>query len=144
MRFVIAVLLGAIAVFNLSGAAATDGGTGAVPEQQRTRDAVAARAAARWDALIRNDLDAVYQFEAPGYRKAISLEAFRSRFGAAAVWKEAKVLQVDLSPDATAAEVRVEIAYEPRLPMAGDFGLTRRPVKESWLEKDGHWWHVSK
>jgi hypothetical protein len=130
-------------------APATDGAAPADTSQQggapkEIVEAVSARALARWRALIDGDLDTAYAFEAPGFRKAVTLDAFKSRFGGAAVWKAVEVERVELVGDGTAARVVLMVTYEPRLPTGMEFGPMRRPVTEAWLRKSGQWWHVSK
>ena len=54
------------------------GGQASLETQEAKQAAVAARAKARWDALVRDDLEAAYAYLSPGSREVVSLDKFKA------------------------------------------------------------------
>jgi len=100
------------------------------------------RALARWQALIKGDFDAAYQFETPAYRAVYTQRQFQYQFGAQIVWRMADLKNIHYD-NPSVARVEVEVAYlygEPEKKDSSVLNTTSR-INEVWLLKDGQWWH---
>lgn len=96
---------------------------------------VTQRAKARWDAMVKDDLDTAYGYFSPGSRELITLEKFKAstRRGA---FREGKVESVTCEDEA--CQVKVMVTYDhPKMK-----GITT-PVIESWIVDGGQAWLVS-
>lgn len=103
---------------------------------------IAARAQARWAALIKGDFATAYQFETPAYRSVFSAQQFQSQFGGAAMWTMAKVNSVRYDQN-NVALVSVDVHYTVALP-ASVGHTASRVMQERWLYTDGDWWYISR
>ena len=93
-----------------------------------------ARAEARWDAVIKDDLDAAYAYMSPASREVTSLEKYKANT-AARRFREAKIDSVACEADA--CTVRLLVTYDhPRMK-----GITT-PIVESWIIDGGQAWYV--
>lgn len=108
----------------------------AAPTTRAAREAlVAQRARARWDAVVKDDLDTAYGYFSPGSKELISLDKFKAstRRGA---FREAKIESVTCEEDA--CQVKVLVTYDhPKMK-----GITT-PILESWIVDGGQAWLVS-
>ena len=125
-----------IALFALTSCAVSPVGDGSgvqVPAEGRN-DAVAKRVSARWDALIKGDLDAAYALLSPASREATTLEQFKrnTRKGG---FREAKVDKVDCG--AEICTVKVWVTYDHRL-MKG----VQTAIEETWIFDKWQAWLV--
>ena len=104
---------------------------GRPPEQ-----AVAERAQARWDLLVKGDFEGAYGYLSPGSRSVLSqsnyVESLRKGF-----WKAAKVGKVACGTE-QACDVDVRIEYE----FQGHRIST--PLRETWVREGSQWWYVKK
>lgn len=107
------------------------------PEEQ-----VKARAQARADAMVKRDLDRVYEFFAPAYRAAVPVQTYRNSIGKALVMVGATVESVECeSLEKCIAKVRVETKplVVPRFT-----GTISTYADETWLLEAGQWWFFQK
>lgn len=107
-------------------------GSGVLPSDapaETKQSVVASRAAARWDALIRGDLDAAYNYMTEASREAVPLDRFKARRQAVVV-REAKVLGVACGVDTCTAEIL--LTYDHR---SFKGGSTR--TNETWIWERG-------
>jgi len=110
------------------------GGAAAPTSPEAVKAAVTARANARWDAIVRNDIDRAYTFLSPASREAISLERYKAT-ARRRDFRQGKVESVTCEADA--CRVRVLVTYDhPRMK-----GITT-PIVESWIMVDGQAWYV--
>jgi hypothetical protein len=101
----------------------------------QSRDALLReRVTARWDALIRDDIDAAYAFMSSGSRSTMSLDVYKRNFRRGA-FREAKIESINC--DADACKVRLLVTYDHRLMK----GITT-PVNEAWVFDNGQPWYV--
>ncbi len=123
-----AALVFAAAISVLGGCAALD----ARPPEEVLK----ARSQQRWDALVKSDFKAAYQYLSPGSRAVLTPEAYTSSLRAG-FWKGAEVEKV-LCEGSDACDVHVKIEYE--------FRGTRikTPLKETWIKDGSNWWYVQK
>lgn len=98
------------------------------------------RVLARWQALIKGDFEAAYQFETPAYRAIFTSNQFRYQFGNQTRWRMANIANIRYD-DSIVARVRVEVAYRYANPEKGREMLDMtQGVNEVWLRKEGQWW----
>lgn len=107
-------------------------------EAQKTN--IAARAQARWDALIAGDFTRAYAFQTPAYRSVFSAQQFAGNFGNAVAWRLARVKSVQYDPS-NVARVVVEVEYEAPVGLRTARGV--RQMSENWLYSDGSQWYIS-
>lgn len=101
---------------------------------------VARRAQARWDALIRGDIETAYAYLAPGYRKIKSLERYRRGIHGVGKWREARVERVTC-PEKDVCNVDMQVKVRLMVPR-GEPIESVNPVRERWIHKAGEWWYV--
>ena len=95
---------------------------------------VAERAEARWQALIKGDIDAAYSYLSAGSKVTTSLEAYKREIKLG-MWRAAKVDQVEC--EAEVCKVSMLITYDARQ-MKG----IQTPLAESWIIENGSAWYV--
>lgn len=129
-RFVLAVgMLGFLAgCAGLGGR--IDAGT---PEEQKQK-IVAERADARWQALIKGDLDTAYTYLSPASRATTSLALYKAKIRPG-IWRAAKADKV--SCKAEVCTVTMLVTFDAKA-MKG----IQAPVMESWIIEDGAAWFV--
>ena len=134
-------VLATVGMIALAGCASTPQGspdasaTPSASTAQAREKLVAQRAAARWDAMVKDDLDTAYGYLSPGSKQMISLEKFKAstRRG---TFREGKVESVTCEEDA--CQVKVMVTYDhPKMK-----GITT-PILESWIVEGGQAWLVS-
>ncbi len=105
------------------------------PVAEARRALVAQRASARWEALVKDDLEAAYSYLSPASKELISLEKFKANTRRGA-FREGKVDNVTCEDDA--CQVKVMVTYDhPKMK-----GITT-PIVESWIVDGGQAWYVS-
>ena len=95
---------------------------------------VAERAQARWQVLMKGDVDGAYQFLSKGSKAETSLEAYKSKIRPG-MWREAKVDKVEC--EAEICKVSMQITYDTK-PMKG----VQTPLNEAWIIENGSAWYV--
>jgi hypothetical protein len=118
----------------LAAGCATTGSLTADSPAQVKQDAVKVRAQARWDALIRQDFEAAYQYLSPAFRDTTSLAAWKSRFRPLG-WRKAEVDSV--ACEGEVCEVGLRLTYDARQ-MTGIV----TPIQEKWVMQKGQFWYV--
>lgn len=104
------------------------------PTPEAKQAAVAKRATAKWDAMVKDDMPAAYSFMSPASRQVVTLERFQSNLRRGA-FREAKVDRVTCEADA--CQVRLLVTYDHRSMK----GITT-PVMESWVFDGAEAWFV--
>lgn len=104
---------------------------------------VEGRAQARWDALIAGDYEAAYDLYSPGFREAVTFEAFRAQQHLRTVeWIEARVVGATCEEE-DACEVRSTVTYGTNRPMRGVSRIeSATSVTERWVRLGGAWYFV--
>jgi hypothetical protein len=95
---------------------------------------VSERAVARWQALIKGDVDAAYAFLSPASKKATPLTAYASSIKPG-MWRQIKVDKVDCAAEVCKAQL--SLTYDAKMMK----GITT-PIWESWIIEDGTAWYV--
>lgn len=110
----------------------------ASPVSQTPEGAVKARATARWQLLLKGDLDKAYQYESPSFRSITSLESFKGRLSGKVQWVGAEVVDTKCEVQKCNAKVRIDA----KVFLAGRNGSTiSTHVDEPWVLEDNQWWH---
>ncbi|MDF1486401.1 hypothetical protein PY257_14645 [Ramlibacter sp. H39-3-26] len=118
------------------GQAASDAAASVVA--QTPEQLVAARANARWKALVARDFQAAYGFASPGYRALTSVEGYTSRRGTAVKWIGAQAVKVECS-SAERCVATVRIQAQPFLGTRFGDTITTH-VEETWVRESDQWW----
>jgi len=109
---------------------------GLTPDTPATvkQEAVAARAKARWDALIKLDVAGAYEFLSPASKATMPLDVYRAKHKLG-LYREAKVDSVKCEADACTVEIRLTYDYKR-------FKGITTPVVEKWIITQGQAWFV--
>jgi hypothetical protein len=126
-----AAALAAAAALTLGGCAGISGGT---PEEQVTR-----LAQKRWEALIKRDFNAAYEYLQPGYRAVRSADAYKNSFGSAGQWLSAEVNAATCEPERCTVKVRLVTKNFAPQTMRSLPQITT-VVDETWVRDEGNWW----
>lgn len=110
-------------------------GTATTPAASR-EEVVSARAQARWDSLLKNDLKAAYGFMTPGSRQVQTEEQFASRIKPG-LWQGAKVKSVTCRADPV-CDVVVIVGYA--YSQQGVGVSNERELGETWIREADTWW----
>ncbi len=95
---------------------------------------VTERAEARWNALIKGDLDEAYTYLSAGSKATTSLEVYKASIKPGR-WREAKVEKVEC--EAEVCRATVNITFDDRR-MKG----IQMPLVESWIIENRSAWYV--
>jgi len=103
--------------------------------------AVRERSQARWQALIKGDLDAAYAYLSPASKAVTPIESYRRQIRPG-LWREVKINGVEC--EAELCSVQLQLTYDiPRGPMSPKpvKGIGT-PLTERWVIEDGSAWYV--
>jgi hypothetical protein len=113
--------------------------TGCAAVKPRTaEEVVRERAQARWDALVRGDTKAAYEFFSSGSRSVLKPEDFANSIRVG-FWKSAVVDEV-VCAQQELCEAHVTIEYE----FQGVRVKAKKPLVETWIRAGTDWWFVHK
>jgi hypothetical protein len=131
LRFL--VLLASFAMTSCAVSPVGDGAGAAIAPEAK-RELVTKRVNARWDAMIRGDLDAVYALLSPTSKATTTLEQFK-RVTRKEGFREAKIEQIDC--DVEVCKVMLKVTYDHPLVK----GIPA-PMVETWVFDKGEAWYV--
>ncbi len=117
---------------SLAGCASMSDVTKLTPEAKKAL--VTERVNARWDLLIKGDMDAAYQFFSAGSKEAVSLKVYKATVKPG-MWRAVRIDGMDC--DAEICQVRMTLTYDHRL-MKG----IQTPFRETWILEKGNAWFV--
>jgi hypothetical protein len=118
----------AVAVAVLGGCAMLD----ARPPEEVVKE----RAQQRWDAMVKSDFKAAYQYLSPGSRAVSTPEAYAASLKTG-FWKGAAVDRVVCDrPDVCEAMMAIEYEFRG--------SRIKTPLKETWIKEGSNWWFVQK
>lgn len=123
--------LAVLAAFALAGCAGM-ARLSADSSPEAKREAVTARAEARWQALLKGDLDAAYQYLSPGSKAAISLAAYKATHNTS-IYRAAKVDKVTCEGAACKAILTIRYDYQR-------FKGVETRLTEQWVIEGGQAW----
>jgi hypothetical protein len=125
----------AVATMALGGCAGMAGfGISKDSDPAAKQKVVAERAEARWQSLIKGDLDAAYAYLSEGSKATTPLAVYKSKIRPG-LWRQAKVEKVEC--EAEVCNVELQITLDHKL-MKG----IRTPLNESWIIEKGSAWYV--
>jgi hypothetical protein len=105
----------------------------ALEREPRSSEAIVKeRAQARWDALVRSDIEAAYGYLSPGTKSVTSLEQYTKSIRKG-FWKSVVVSDAVCKPDS--CEVSATMIYEM------DGARYKSPYKEKWIREGSDWWY---
>ncbi len=100
------------------------------------------RAEARWQARMKQNIEAEYAYLSPAYRAVVSLQQYKGRVGNVIEWRLARVKDI-LYDSPTVASVSVEVTYRFTVRDGTEMESSRILI-EKWLYMDGGWWYTAK
>jgi hypothetical protein len=120
----------------VGGCASTTGGAGLGPDTPADvkRDAVTARAKARWDALIKPDLASAYAFLSPASRATLSLDQYKAKHRVG-MYRAVTIDSVECEADRCTVSLKLTYDFQ-RIK-----GVTT-PLVERWIITQGQAWFV--
>jgi hypothetical protein len=124
---------GAVATMALGGCAAIFG-ISKDSDPAAKQKVVAERAEARWQSLIKGDLDAAYAYLSEGSKATTPLAVYKAKTRPG-MWRQAKVEKVEC--EAEVCKVEMQITFDHKL-MKG----IQTPLNESWIIEKGSAWYV--
>ena len=125
---------GSFAVLAILGGCGGFGGLTPDTPADAKQEAVAARAKARWDALIKLDVAGAYEFLSPASKATMPLDVYRAKHKLG-MYRDAKVDSVKCEADACTVEIRLTYDYKR-------FKGITTPVVEKWIITQGQAWFV--
>jgi hypothetical protein len=129
------VAAAAVATLALSGCAGMAGfGINKDSDPTAKQKVVAERAEARWQSLIKGDLDAAYAYLSEGSKATTPLDVYKAKIRPG-MWRQAKVEKVEC--EAEVCKVQMQITFDHKL-MKG----VQTPLNESWIIEKGSAWYV--
>jgi hypothetical protein len=118
---------------SLAGCASMSGDvTKLTPEAKKAL--VTERINARWDLLIKGDLDGAYAFFSAGSKEAMSLKAYKATVKPG-MWRAVRIDGMDC--DVEICQVKMNLTYDHRM-MKG----VQTPFQETWILEKGNAWYV--
>ena len=127
-------IAGIAAIALMAGCATVGGALAPDASPEAKRAAVRERSEARWQAILKGQYAAAYEFFSPASRQVVSLPAFEERLKRVG-FREVKVEAVEC--DGETCKVRISITYDHRL-MKGIV----TPAGETWIIDQGRAWYV--
>ena len=126
---IVGTLLARLAVMGLALAVSAC----AVLDRRPPEAVVKDRAQARWDALVKGDIEAAYGYLSPGSRSLMSLEQYSKSIGKG-FWKSVVVQDAVCAADSCEVHATIEYEFQGR--------RVKTPYKEKWIREGSSWWFV--
>jgi hypothetical protein len=102
------------------------------------------RAAARWDALLGDDIEVAYSYLSPGYRSSVSYKQYyRSLLLTQVQWKGAEYTGSVCEETSCNVKILMDFTIYGAVPGVKSFE-SKQEVEESWVLVDGSWYFVPK
>jgi hypothetical protein len=95
---------------------------------------VAERAEARWQSLIKGDLDAAYAYLSEGSKATTPRDVYKAKIRPG-MWRQAKVEKVECEAEVCKVELRITLDHKL---MKG----IQTPLNENWIIEKGSAWYV--
>ena len=127
----------AVAVAVVLGGCAAGAGLGGLSAEAPAavkQEAVATRAKARWEALIKSDLDGAYAFLSPASKATMPLDLYKAKHKVG-IYRTVKVDSVNCEGDACTANLSLTYDYKR-------FKGMTTPLVEKWIITQGQAWFV--
>ena len=126
---------GAIVALAAAGCATAPFGvfTADSPAEQKSA-VVRERAQARWQALIKDDIETAYGYLSPTTRDVVSLEQYKKKV-ARGTFRDAKIESV--ACEAELCKVKLTLTYDH-----ARLKVMVTPLEETWIIERGQFWYV--
>ena len=118
----------------IAGCASTGGGLSKESPPDTKAAVVSERAQARWNALIKGDLDKAYSYMSEASQQQYPLRVYKDKTKPG-MWKAVKIDSVDCN--AEICKLKLTLTYDHRL-IKG----VQTPLTESWIIENGTAWYV--
>jgi hypothetical protein len=129
----VAVLGAVLVAASLAGCASvSDGGKELTPEAKQAL--VTQRINARWDLLIKGNLEGAYEYMSAGSKEAIPFKVYKSKIKPG-LWRAVKIDSMECGTDI--CQVKMTLTYDHQL-MKG----IQTPFQETWILEKGNAWYV--
>lgn len=92
----------------------------------------------RWEARLDGRYQDDYAYISPGFRSAVSADAYRARFEGGVEWLEAEVKNV--SCEATRCEVKVDVTFRLLQNDQAQDPAGQQVMDEIWIFVNDEWW----
>ena len=129
-----------MAIGLLAGCAGVGGLSADAPADVK-RDAVAARAKARWDRLIDRDLPGAYEYLSPASRATMPLDLYKAKHKVG-MYRSVKVDAVNCEADK--CMVKLSLTYDLRAKGTKNPVTLTTPLTEEWIISQGQAWFVDR
>lgn len=117
------------------------GGLSADAPADVKRDAVAARAQARWERLIDRDLAGAYEYLSPASRATTPLDLYKAKHKVG-MYRSVKIDDVNCEVDK--CSVRLSLTYEYKGKGMKEPMTVTTPLTEEWIISQGQAWFVDR
>jgi hypothetical protein len=98
------------------------------------------RVTAYWQYKANDEFDKIYEFEAPVYKRKVTLVHYIKGFNTNAVkWKKAAI--ENISMEETSAMVDMNLRVRVKVPAIPAYEYDSL-IKEKWVKVDGMWYHI--
>lgn len=121
-------------VLLLGACAGMTGGVGSDAPPEVKQKVVTERAEARWQALIKGDLETAYTYLSPGSKATTSLALYKSKIKPG-IWRKAKAEKVSCEGEVCSATI--QITYD-----TSRIKGIETQLAESWIIENGTAWYV--
>jgi hypothetical protein len=127
-----------LVTFAIAGCAVSPYGDGLKADSpaEAKAEAVKARAAKRWDALIKGDYAGAYAYMSPTSRERTPIDVYKQRLGMVR-FTDAKVEEVTCTAQSDSCKVTMRVTYDHR-----KFRGVTTPMEETWVVDKGQVWYV--
>ncbi len=132
LRSRVAVLALSLAASLAGCVSMSGGGKDLAPEGKQAL--VAQRVNARWNALIKGDLERAYTFMSAGSQATVPIEVYKAKLKPGK-WRAVKINSMDC--DAEICQVNMTLTYDHTM-MKG----IQTPFQETWILEKGTAWYV--
>jgi len=100
-------------------------------DRRPPEEVVKERAQARWDLLVKGDVEAAYKYLSPGSRTVTSLESYL-KSTPKGFWKSVVVHNATCTAESCEVGGTMEYEFQGR--------RIRTPYKEKWILEGSNWW----
>ena len=125
----------------LLSACAGVGGLSADAPADAKREAVAARAKARWERLIDRDVAGAYEYLSPASRATMPLDLYKAKHKVG-MYRSVKV--DDVKCEADRCTVKLSLTYDHRVKGTKEPMTLTTPLTEQWIISQGQAWFVDR
>jgi hypothetical protein len=135
VRIKFAGIVFAVVLVFLAGCASDGSGNRSAQVEKSAEMRVRERAQARWDALLKAEIDKAYSYLSPVSRETLSINAYRGRVNPK-FWRGATVESVVCEVERCDVKITIKMEAFNNLP------VSLQGVAETWILDQSEWWLV--